>query len=410
VSQKWVSRLAWGIGALGSATHFIWLGIDLANWESGQSFLLLVEEMAWYPVLAAFPLLAALILSNQPRNMVGWLLMIPGLGSALLAPAEIYLNEFSTSPPSDSLPVLLMIWLSNWAWVLLIFPLLLIALVFPTGRPPSPRWRPAIPVAIGLSVLFILFTSFSESLSMGEDQNWALGNPIGFISNEAFEVIIIPWLLGSVLLTLTCIISLIVRFRRAGALEREQIKWLLYACGLFAAVFLSGNYFSNLRGLAYDIWAVMFPLSVLAFPVSIAIAITRYRLWDIDVIIRRTLIYGTLTASLALLYAGSVVILQQIFQTLTGSANQSQLAIVISTLAVAALFNPLRRRVQERIDRRFYRQKYDAERILMTFAETARQQTDLDALNRQLVEAVQSSLQPEQVSLWLKVTGEGKKS
>jgi hypothetical protein len=137
-------------------------------------------------------------------------------------------------------------------------------------------------------------------------------------------------------------------------------------------------------------------------PLAIGISILRYHLWDIDLIIRRTLIFGALTVSLGLVYAGSVVVLQQVFQTLTGSQGQSQAAIVISTLAVAALFNPLRKRVQERIDRRFYRGRYDAERVLEAFAETARRETDLETLKGDLLEVVQRSLQPESISIWLK--------
>jgi hypothetical protein len=137
-------------------------------------------------------------------------------------------------------------------------------------------------------------------------------------------------------------------------------------------------------------------------PLAIGISILRYHLWDIDLIIRRTLIFGALTVSLGLFYAGSVVVLQQVFQTPTGSQGQSQAAIVISTLAVAALFNPLRKRVQERIDRRFYRGRYDAERVLEAFAETARRETDLETLKGDLLEVVQRSLQPESISIWLK--------
>jgi hypothetical protein len=141
---------------------------------------------------------------------------------------------------------------------------------------------------------------------------------------------------------------------------------------------------------------------IASFPIVVALGVFRYRLYDIDLIIRRTLIYGVLTVALALVYAGSVVVLQEVFRTLTGSQGQSQAAIVISTLAVAALFNPLRKRVQERIDRRFYRGRYDAERVLEAFAETARRETDLETLKGDLLEVVQRSLQPESISIWLK--------
>jgi hypothetical protein len=268
--------------------------------------------------------------------------------------------------------------------------------LFPDGQF-IPRWTRLV---IPLWAIFFLF--------------WAVTDLILKLDRNVFQT----W--GNLFLVIsmgTALTSQVYRYLKvSGGVERLQTKWFLFALAVVLVWDVSQNFFlvpflnsTGLPGsqilLADLTWQGLALMANLSVPLAIGIALFRYRLWDIDVIIRRTLIYGTPTASLALLYAGSVVILQQVFRTLTGTANQSQLAIVVSTLAVAALFNPLRRRVQERIDRRFYRQKYDAERILMTFAETARQQTDLDALNRQLVEAVQSSLQPEQVSLWLKGGG-----
>ena len=213
MSPKWVPRLAWGLGAITSAGNLVLLAFELANRGPEQNILRLAEGLAWYPVLAVFSLLAALILSRQPRNLTGWLLMIPGVSGVLFAPSESYLNSFPTSAPPASLSVLLIVWLSNWGWLLLIFPLLLIPLVFPTGSPPSPRWRWVFPASFGLGLLFIFLVSFSEKLSSGENPNWEIRNPIGFIPEEAMEVIIFPWLIGSVSLTLACVASLFVRYR-----------------------------------------------------------------------------------------------------------------------------------------------------------------------------------------------------
>jgi hypothetical protein len=292
--------------------------------------------------------------------------------------------------------------------VLLIFPLLLIPLVFPTGRPPSPRWRWVFWILIGMCAFFIFIASFAERLGPLEGA-WEILNPIGFIPKEVIDAIIFPWLVALGSLTLVCVASLFVRYRQAGAVEREQIKWLLYACGLFAVVYAPAlviNIPVEGGGIANDAWELLFSLTLMTIPVSIAIAITRYRLWDIDVLIRRTLIYGALTASLGLVYAGSVVILQQVFLALTGSQGQSQPAIVVSTLAVAALFSPLRKRLQKRIDRLFYRRRYDAEQTLAEFAASARDSTDLENLSARLMDVVDDTMQPTHLSLWLKPTSQ----
>jgi hypothetical protein len=185
--------------------------------------------------------------------------------------------------------------------------------------------------------------------------------------------------------------------------ERQQIKWLLFACGLFAAIYVSGSFRTEEYNRFNEVVdALLFLLAMPMIPVAIGIAILRYRLWDIDVIIRRTMVYGALTATLALVFFGGVALLQQVFGRITG-IESSPIAIVLSTLAIAALFAPLRRRIQDFIDRRFYRQKYNAEQALADFAATARNETDLEALTGKLVEVVSQTTQPEQVSLWLRV-------
>jgi hypothetical protein len=232
---------------------------------------------------------------------------------------------------------------------------------------------------------------------------WTLPNPIGFINEETLNALVLPWQIGLGITTVLALVSLFVRFRAADAVERTQIKWVLFACGVFAVVYVPGLFssISDSVGLANDIYNLVLILVILAIPAAIAVAILRYRLWDIDVIIRKTLLYGALTGLLALVFFGLVIVLQQILGGVTQSEN-SPLAIVLSTLAIAALFNPLRLRLQAFIDRRFYRRKYDAERTLAALADTLRSETDLDALSKQVVSIVEKTLQPAELSMWLK--------
>jgi hypothetical protein len=225
-----------------------------------------------------------------------------------------------------------------------------------------------------------------------------VANPIGLIPFERVErylfALFIPFLITLVL----ALLSLALRFHRAAGVERQQIKWLLYV----AALFLTAQLAISFGAIGEQFTSLV----ALGFPIAIGIAVLRYRLFDIDVIIRKTLVYTALTALLALVYFGSVVLLQRLFGAVTG-IGQSPLAVVVSTLVIAALFTPLRRRIQDVIDRRFFRKKYDAQRILAQFALTARDETDLEVLTAELAHVVQETMQPESVSVWLRQTGKG---
>jgi hypothetical protein len=206
---------------------------------------------------------------------------------------------------------------------------------------------------------------------------------------------------------LLAVVSMIVRFRRSIGVERQQLKWIVYAgavaAGGFAlTLFLSGP-------LANAVFALAF-LAFIGVPVAAGVAIMRYRLYEIDLLINRTLVYGALTATLALLYFGGVTATQAVFRALTGQQEQPQLAVVVSTLVIAAMFNPLRRRIQGFIDRRFYRRKYDAAKTLEAFSAKLRDETDLEALNAELVGVVRETMQPAHVSLWLRPPAEPDKA
>jgi hypothetical protein len=206
------------------------------------------------------------------------------------------------------------------------------------------------------------------------------------------------WFMTAMALAVTCAVALFVRFRQAALVEKQQIKWLLYACGLFTATLVPQFFVQS--GLLYEVLALGWYVSILAVPAAIAVAILRYRLFDIDLIIRRTLLYAVLTAVLALVYFVAVTLSQTLFENAAG--ERSPISIVLSTLVIAALFGTLRRRLQSILDRRFFRSKYDAAQALAKFARFARDEVELDALSRELLQVMNDTVHPSQTGLWLK--------
>lgn len=364
----------------------------------------------WFPYLVGpvFALVGALILSRQPGNRVGWLLL-PGLSAFVLVDAYFrsFNNGLAPLPPTLTPVLWLALWYGNWNWALLIFPLPWLMLLFPTGRPISRRWGWLMWVGVVLLLFLLLLATFVTPMQPagGGSADWSYPNPIGLIQNNGVNESAVSSFFFALmpLWVVLCLASLVVRYRRAGRVERQQMKWLLVATAVFAAAYipvfvLTDFAFGADTAFWSNLWMIVMPL----IPVSIGIAILRYRLFDIDLIIRKTVQYAVLSALLALAYFGSVVLLQ----TAVGRATdaQSPLVIVVPTLLIAALFAPLRKRVQTAVDRRFYRQKYDAQQVLAQFAQVARDETDMDKLTAELVRVVQETMQPETVSVWLKET------
>jgi hypothetical protein len=347
-------------------------------------------------IAVSFSVVGALIASQRPENPIGWIFLVVGFLQGLLNAADQYaIYALLTNP--GALPWgAEASWLGQWIWapglgLILVF----LPLLFPDGHPPSPRWRPVGwlgGLSIGLTVvssMILLWPERGRALLTGDE------NP-SHVVHVLVDFIAIPMLFVA---GLGAVISLFVRFRRARGHERQQIKWFASAAAL-SLLWIFVLDASTLSGLPEAI-AVLSGLLVLpSIPIATGIAILRYRLYDIDRIINRTLVYGTLTATLVALYFGGIVVLQRMFVLLTG--QQSTLAVVVSTLAIAALFNPLRRRVQGFVDRRFYRRKYDARKTLEAFNARLRDETDLEALNDDLVGVVRETMQPAHVSLWLR--------
>ena len=347
-----------------------------------------------------FSTVGAIVASRRPENPVGWLLCLWALGESIYHFSAQYAIYALLVQP-DSLPAgEAMAWVSSWLVFIVIGLSVLSILLFPTGRPPSRRWR----WVTWLTVAFVLVGAVSGAFSSGPVEGLGpIRNPLGI---EGFSNFFNSILLNMVALVLVvaAALSVFVRLHRATGIERQQIKWFAYA----TAAAVMGLVLAQIIPDVIDVplWFerignAIFLSLIPAIPISIGIAILRYRLYDIDIIINRTLVYGTLTVTLALVYFGVVTATQALFRTLTGQQRLPQLVIVASTLVIAALFNPLRRRIQSFIDSRFYRSKYDARKTLESFAAKLRNETDLEALNDDLVGVVRETIQPAHVSLWL---------
>ena len=344
--------------------------------------------------LLSFSVVGAIIASRHPRNAIGWLFCSVGLtigfNSFAGDYAEFWLaSGFGTSSLGETAA-----WFSSWAWRLLVYvPTSFLLLLFPDGRLPSPRWRPvAWGAALGAAGGVVGY-----ALEAGPLVDFPqIANPYGVDS----PIVGIVGVAGSIVAAGSMVasaVSLIVRLRRARSEQRQQIKWLAYGGAVVVG--------SVCVGVVIIPWSVpvsivVMSIALLGLPVFTGIAIVRHHLYDIDLLINRTLVYGSLTGTLALIYFGGIVVLQRGFVVLVG--QESTLAVVASTLLIAALFDPLRRRIKSFIDRRFYRRKYDAAKTLEAFNARLRDETNLGVLSDDLVRAVRETMQPAHVSLWLR--------
>jgi hypothetical protein len=361
--------------------------------------------------MLVYPFIGALIATRRSNNPVGWIFLMIGFLWKGFGLTTAYVSYAEIMRPG-SLPLASFgLWLPLEFWVLAygITPLLLF--LFPNGHLPSRRWRPVIwLVAVG--ILLGLLSSGSiveagsyhlETLSLLD--YIGIGSVRGPVQALAGLLILIIYGLG--------VVAIILRLQRARKDERQQLKWFSYAGVIFASInvieqllFDHGLHTLDPSALVPADLFLGIPAAI-AFgiiPVAAAIAIFRYRLYDIDILIRRTIVYAVLTAILGLVYFGVIVLLQLFFRGITGQS--SDLAIVVSTLVIAALFTPLRRRVQGVIDHRFFRRKYDAEKVLAAFNTTTRNQVDINKLTDTFLDTVQDTLQPDLVSLWLRPSGE----
>jgi hypothetical protein len=397
MSHRTATWLAWSLCALSLALTALSLLLLALNRSDPNTHIYEYWQVDTL-VPVSFSIIGAIIASRLPANPLGWLFC----AAACVAAVDHFSAEYAlyallaqpTSLPAGEA----LAWLASWAWILYAGCIALSLLLFPNGRPPSRRWRWLAWLSVILTIAGAVWVAFSPGVigNLGSIRNplGIEGLPSGF---KPVQTIMLA------LLFVAALSTLVVRLRRARGIERQQIKWPAFTVVVVAgSSFLSDTAISEAIGLRWLEWAgyVIFIPALIGFPISIGIAIVRYRLYEIDLIINRTLVYGALSATLALIYFGGVATTQAIFRALTGQQEQPQLAIVISTLLIAALFNPLRRRIQRFIDRRFYRRKYDARKTLEAFSAKLRDETDLDALSDDLVGVVKETMQPSRISLW----------
>jgi hypothetical protein len=372
---------------------------------SGQ-LLQVLAGRPWDPVLGfsgnailsaamtVWSIIGALIVSRQPGNRIGWILCAVPLTAATEDLSFGY-AAYDLSAHPGSLPgvEIMVVWTAISSLPFVIVLLMFLFLLFPDGRLLSPRWRlvawlgiGAVAVAIPLLALrpgpLEFYPFFTNPIGV-ERSIWIILDPLRDLAVAL-----------AMLSLLAAAMSLILRLYRARGDARQQVKWLAYTAAFFPLGLLF-FLFEPTRATLITAWALQ-SVTIVGLPIAAAIAIFKYRLYDIDLIINKTLVYGALTGALALVYFMSVVLLQQVFPA------QSPISIVLSTLAVAALFSPLRRRLQNAIDKRFYRRKYDAQQTLAAFSVHMRDEVELEQLSHTLLAVVDETMHPTHVSLWLK--------
>jgi len=401
MNETWLRRLAWGLAlyaVIVSVVTAVWL-----FWAADYTRLSWLDVQVRTIVNLGAPILGLVIVRQQPRQRVGWLFLILGvLVSFRGLGYAIYFGNGAQAVGYSPVELFLL-WFTELTNVAVLVGQALLLLWFPDGQLPSRRWRFLyVMLAIASALLFVgLF---------GADPNWngdnpnrgiAIENPYGFIQMDAITVGF-PGFMTLLLSTILAAVSMILRYRSATQVVRSQIRWFVMGGFLFILLNFGPLFFIDdsmlLTNRSRLFYTIAFSGSIFLY-LAVGLAILRYRLYDIDLIIRKTLQYTVLSGMLALVYFGMVIILQTVF----GAAlADSPLLIVLSTLLIAALFAPLRQRVQAAIDRRFYRKKYDAQQVLAQFTQVARDETDMDALTAELIRVVQETMQPEKISLWIK--------
>ena len=377
------------------ATVFGWLSRATPT-PAGQSLGTKALDIGFPIAALTFVAVAELIRRRHPRHLVGWMFLLLGLSAEILLASENY-GLFGAVTAPGALPAArTVVWLATWAWAFPVSVLAIALLVFPDGRPISPRWWIVAWIAIASGVVQSVADAYSTPLVLTElPMDTPLGTPFPL---DALNVVSVIGMLGLLAATLAAGVSLIIRFRRAAGIERQQLKWVAYGGAIATAAFVLGS-FGYVMPEIGPLGNAVASVGVLLIPITAGLAILRYRLYDVDVLINRTLVYGALSAALAATYWLLVLVLQSALRPITAG---SELAVAGSTLATLALVQPLRRWIQRAVDQRFYRSRYDAARTLDRFATDLASEVELGAVRASLLAAVAETLQPASASVWLR--------
>jgi hypothetical protein len=403
VTARNLSRLAWALGAtaatVAAATLLLLAGAPGAPPPASLPTAGIADTLQ--SLMGA--LAGAVLAARRPRNPIGWLLLGLGLCFIVYPLVEAYVAAALAGAPEGLPAVRWVAWVGNWIWVPASACIALLFLLFPNGRLLSPRWRPVAWVAVTATALLLVASACHpgplEMVSSIRDPDVLrrFDNPLGIMALASFSEPLIVLIQGAEVLGIA---SLALRFRRSRGEERQQLKWVAYAAVLFA-LYLVAMAVGRWVGLVAERPArwleVLGYLTSLGLLIAIAVAVLKYRLYDIDRVINRTLVYGSLTAVLGLGYTTLVVVLGQLV-----GGERSNLVIAGATLATAALFQPARRRIQAAVDRRFNRRRYNTAMTIQEFSARLRDEVDLEALSAHLLTVVDQTMEPTHTSLWLR--------
>jgi hypothetical protein len=406
MSARRAALLAWVVSLVVSVPTCLLIILGGAESTPADSFGLTGwGGFAFLLAAIAFGSTGALLAARVPGNAIGWVFCVTGVllavGDLAYQYADYVLYVASTSLPGGRTAA----WLQNLAVPPAFGLLALSLLLFPDGRLLSRRWRPVLWLA--LTGIFVIVIGYAVRPGPLDEPFEGVANPVGV--GGAFEIMSVASELGWLFMAASLLLaaaSVVVRRRRSQGRERQQIRWIALAAAVAGAAFAVNvvSFFVSVEGID-QLRIVLLGLVLAGFPVATGIAILRHRLYDIDVVINRTLVYGALTATLAGVYLGSVLLLQL---ALSGVTDGSELAVAASTLGVAALFRPARARIQAGVDHRFFRRKYNAARTLESFSARLRVEVDLDALTADLCAVVSETMQPGHVSIWVRVPEDGR--